>query len=306
MSNIIIISYRMFIIGFVGAIVVTQISNVQCEPTPIVMYHGMGDTAHGSIQNVIDYLTQTRPGIYIVTIQMGSNSFEDYISTYFLNLNRQVELTCANISADPKLSNGYHGIGFSQGGQIMRAIAQRCPTPTMKSLVTIGGQHQGVFGLPRCFGSASSICDYIRKMMHYGAYLPFVQNAIVQAQYWHDPLNAQQYVDNSIFLADINNERSSKNETYRTNLLRLEYFVMVMFLNETTVEPKETEWFEFYETGSIDRIKPLEDTDLYRNDWIGLRELNDTGRLVRLSTIGDHLIMGLDWFQRNIVDQYLQ
>ena len=39
----------------------------------------------------------------------------------------------------------YNALGFSQGGQFLRAVAQRCPQG-MKNLITFGGQHQGVYG----------------------------------------------------------------------------------------------------------------------------------------------------------------
>ena len=46
----------------------------------------------------------------------------------------------------------YNALGFSQGGQFLRAVAQRCPQG-MKNLVTFGGQHQGVYGKYRsCTG----------------------------------------------------------------------------------------------------------------------------------------------------------
>ena len=28
-----------------------------------------------------------------------------------------------------------------------RAVAQRCPEPPMRNLISVGGQHQGVFGI---------------------------------------------------------------------------------------------------------------------------------------------------------------
>jgi palmitoyl-protein thioesterase len=46
------------------------------------------------------------------------------------------------IANDPQLQNGYNAVGFSQGGQFLRAVAQRCPSPRMRSLITIGAQHQ--------------------------------------------------------------------------------------------------------------------------------------------------------------------
>jgi len=75
---------------------------------------------------------------------------------------------------------------FSQGGQFFRAIAQRCPDPPMLNLISIGGQHQGVFGFPRCPGDNQTICNYIRNLLRFGAYESFVQNHLVQAEYWHD------------------------------------------------------------------------------------------------------------------------
>ena len=34
----------------------------------------------------------------------------------------------------------------------------------------------------------------------------YVQDSLVQAEYWHDPLKEAEYREKSIFLADINNE----------------------------------------------------------------------------------------------------
>ncbi len=50
---------------------------------------------------------------------------------------------CEMIANDPALQNGYNAIGFSQGGQFLRAVAQRCPSPRMRNLITVGSQHQG-------------------------------------------------------------------------------------------------------------------------------------------------------------------
>ncbi len=75
---------------------------------------------------------------------------------------------------------------FSQGGQFLRAIAQRCPNPPMLNLISVGGQHQGVFGFPRCPGDNVTICNYVRKLLDYGVYEKIVQDHLVQAEYWQD------------------------------------------------------------------------------------------------------------------------
>ena len=66
------------------------------------------------------------------------------------------------LAEDPELQGGYNAIGFSQGGQFLRAVAQRCPEPAMRNLITFGAQHQGVFGFPNCPGEMDPFCDIVR------------------------------------------------------------------------------------------------------------------------------------------------
>ena len=53
---------------------------------------------------------------------------------------------------------------------IRRAVAQRCPDPPMVNLVTLGAQHQGVYGFPQCPGDNVKLCNYVRFLLSYGAY----------------------------------------------------------------------------------------------------------------------------------------
>ena len=62
----------------------------------------------------------------------------------------------------------------------------------------------------------------------------------VQAQYWHDPIQEEFYAEHSIFLPNINNELAV-NQTYKDNILSLQNFAMIKFLNDTVVQPRESE-----------------------------------------------------------------
>ena len=44
----------------------------------------------------------------------------------------------------------------------------------MVNLVTMGAQHQGVYGLPRCLGDNVKLCDYVRLLLNHGVYLKLV------------------------------------------------------------------------------------------------------------------------------------
>lgn len=54
-----------------------------------------------------------------------------------------------------------------------------------------------------------------------------VQKNLVQATYWHDPLNEKVYKQKSSFIADINNERVV-NKAYVDRLQSLEKWVLFL------------------------------------------------------------------------------
>lgn len=188
----------------------------------------------------------------------------------------------------------------------------------MLQLVSMGGQHQGVFGLPNCPSLSRKSCEQIRKLLNDGAYTGWMQNHLVQATYWHDPWNEKKYKQHSSFLADINNERSI-NQTYIDNLQALKRFVfffsifdfisnnfthrliLVKFTQDTIVQPKDTEWFEFYEPGQDTFIVPLKDSDIYLQDRLGLKQMVDNSQIIFVECEGNHLQFTDDWFREKIL-----
>lgn len=274
---------------------------------PVVLWHGMGDSccnplSLGRIKKVIE---NELPGVYVKSLEIGKNMMEDVENSFFMNANLQVEDVCKQLAADKALSSGYNAIGFSQGAQFLRAVAQRCPNPPMRNLISFGGQHQGVYGLPHCLYPKHKWCDYVRKLLNTGAYWSWVQDGFVQAEYWHDPVNEEDYKQGSFFLADINNERTVRPE-YRDNLKKLDHFVLVRFDGDTMVEPKETEWFGFYTPGQSVNITSLHNSALYTEDRLGLKQMEREGHLKFLSVPGDHLQFSEDWFREIIIDEYLK
>jgi palmitoyl-protein thioesterase len=55
----------------------------------------------------------------------------------------------------------------------------------------------------------------------------------------------EKYLELSAWLADINNEREEKNETYVYHLSSLEKFVMIKFTEEKTVVPPDSSVLPF-------------------------------------------------------------
>jgi palmitoyl-protein thioesterase len=280
--------------------------NANSTAIPVVLWHGMGDSccnpmSMGSMKKLIE---KEIPDVYVLSLEIGRNVVQDTENGFFLNVNTQISMVCEQLANDTRLKDGYNSVGFSQGGQFLRAVAQRCPNPPMKNLISIGGQHQGVYGFPKCPAS-TTICNAVRRLLNYGAYESFVQNSLVQAEYWHDPLDENTYRQKSIFLADINNERV-QNNTYKENFLKLENLVLVKFLKDTMVVPPESEWFGFYEPGQAVNIQQFNETTLYQEDRIGLKQLEQQGKVAFLAVDDDHLRFSQQWFIDEIINKYLK
>ncbi|KAK9831273.1 hypothetical protein WJX74_010098 [Apatococcus lobatus] len=261
----------------------------------------------GAIQKAIE---EALPGTFVHSIATGSSMADDTFSGFYGSVNAQVGEACKIIASKPELQSGYNAIGFSQGGQFLRAVAERCNHngPRMAKLVTLGSQHQGIMNVPECWNPsynktpAFPYCAGMQTLLGFGAYLPWIRSHLVQAQYFKDPYRLPAYLRHSPFLPDINNERPAKNETYRENLAGLEQLVLFRFANDVTVVPRDSAWFSFF---NGQELVALKDQPIYQEDWIGLRALDNAGRLVFDEIPGGHMHFTLSWFQSNIIAPYL-
>ncbi|RWA06403.1 hypothetical protein EKO27_g8700, partial [Xylaria grammica] len=146
-------------------------------------------------------------------------------------------------------------------------------------------QHNGIVDYRACTAT-DWLCRGAMALLHGNTWTSFVQSRLVPAQYFRDPADLDSYLEYSNFLADINNERALKNETYARNIAALENLVLYIFEDDTTVIPKETGWFEDVDG---DENTPLRARKLYQEDWIGLRALDRKGGLKFKTTPGEHM-----------------
>ena len=67
-------------------------------------------------------------------------------------------------------ANGYNAIGFSQGGQFLRGVAQKCPG--MKNLISFGGQHQvklTFVQIAETFNRESLVCQNAQETLPFAS-----------------------------------------------------------------------------------------------------------------------------------------
>lgn len=258
---------------------------------PLIIWHGLGDSYDADgIKQTIKLAETVNPGTYVRAVQLGETGDSDRTATFFGNLTEEVEQVCKQLAGDNILRTApaINALGFSQGGQFLRAYVERCNFPPVRNLVTFGSQHNGISDFENCASATDFVCQSANALLKFGTWSQFVQSRLIPAQYFRDPEDLQPYLESSNFLADVNNERAVKNSTYADNIARLNRFVMYMFTEDKTVVPKESSWFaEYNKTSEV--VVPLAQRKMYEEDWIGLRRLAEKGGLVFDVLKGGHM-----------------
>jgi palmitoyl-protein thioesterase len=268
------------------------------KPLPLLIWHGLGDRydAEG-LHSVGELAAKIHPGAEVYYIRVSDSGSDDQRATFFGNITSQSEEICSSLASNANLTNAdgvvrADALGFSQGGQFLRGLVERCPALSVRSLVTYGSQHNGIAQFQRC-GTWDLLCKGAVALVGGNAWTDYVQRTVVPAQYYRElnestGLPSDGYLEHSHFLADVNNEREEKNEEYAARLAALEKFVMVVFEDDKTVVPKESGWFaEVNETSGV--VTDLRQRAIYKEDWIGLRALDEKGGLVFESVEGEHM-----------------
>lgn len=257
---------RLTFILFFATVLSRSIETVNYRP--VVLMHGIVASA-SDMNELAGWLRASFSGIYVVSIEIG-NGIED---SFTWPLDKQVEHFCRKVNEDTNLKQGYNLLGFSQGSIITRGALERCSLPVY-NLITLSGVHEGVFGIPYLLKLPAHIRELITKY----AYEETVQNLTSIANYWRDPDQLGKYLKHCHFLSDINNERETPNETYRTNMLKLNSFVMTYSDIDEVVTPRESGWFMGYANNSL-KIETRNNSRQFTEDLIGMRTLLEQGKL---------------------------
>ena len=248
------------IILFILSTLLINISN-SCEANtkPIVLLHGIESRVE-NLEELKIWIKETfeRP---VYNLELGDG--DDYSTETPIYI--QVEELKDTIYKIPELKNGFDFIGISQGGLIGRAYVQKYNHESyycVNTLITLVTPHGGVYDK-----NLNLINFYTKKM----------QSSLSFSNYWRNPKELTQFLTHSSFLADANNERLNKNETYKKNIMSLENFVMVYSPNDEIIKPPETGIFATYDKKL--HIIDLKSSDLYKKDWLGLKYLDQNKKL---------------------------
>lgn len=265
----------------------TPITSPAPSPLPVVLWHGLGDRFdNDGLTDISDLLQVVHPRTKVHIVSLGDDGAADQRASFFGSLTDQVSTVCDTLSSDPVFSSKTGPIdmlGFSQGGLFLRGLLETCPGIRVRSLVTFGSPHNGIADLPAC-GTWDLLCKGAQGALKGNKWSEWVQSNIVPAQYFRETdeetgLGSEAYLNGSGWLADVNNERDTKDEKYRGRLGSLERFVMYGFEEDQTLLPKETAWFAEVNATSGE-VTGLRDRLMYAQDWLGLKVLDEKKALV--------------------------
>jgi palmitoyl-protein thioesterase len=148
------------------------------------------------------WIAQAHPGTVTVAVDL----FEGLSSLTPLDV-QLPKLTAwlKNLTAsDAAWSNGYHVIGHSQGGLLMRALIENSDFHNVHQFITLAGAVNGVFGEPawvlQQFGNLTleALTDLL--------YTPALQRTLSLANFWKDAADPSYYLKSVQFLPTLNNE----------------------------------------------------------------------------------------------------
>eukprot|EP00850_Spirogloea_muscicola_P020746 SM000225S07025 [mRNA] locus=s225:127495:130069:+ [translate_table: standard] len=262
------------------------------------------------MRRFVDLLAR-RSGANGTCIEIGNGAHDSWV----MRLDKQIR-------ADPLLKDGFNLVGLSQGNLIGRAYIELCDGgPPVHNFVSLGGPHAGTASTPLCL--FKRICKFIDALLAFGIYSAYVQDHVAPTGYVKIPtvsfsdrfllpplpshrcfptVDLPAYLRGCVFLPVINNERPlMRNETYRERFSSLNHLVLVKFEDDSVIIPPETAWFGYYAPNSLDKVLNFEQTDLYLEDWIGLRKLHEARRVTLVAAPGNHLAISNKLIKKHII-----
>uniref|UniRef100_A0A7S3L749 Palmitoyl-protein thioesterase 1 n=1 Tax=Amphora coffeiformis TaxID=265554 RepID=A0A7S3L749_9STRA len=277
---------------------------------PVVFAHGMGDSCFNSgMQHITAHASNLLGGVYATCIPTGKTQAEDTKNGYFLNMDASVDVFAAAIAKDPKLQEGFHAIGFSQGNNVIRGYIANYNNPPIHTFISVNGVNAGDGAVPYCRPSMTEgkeesvefdMCDFLMEQAGKQAYTEFAQEHSFQANYWRDPRpSAFKKYQKFCQLAKWNNEAGFVNQTLVSNWAKTQGFVWVMASKDGMVWPKEGEhWGAPDPDDPFHHILPMEETEWYKKDLFGLRTAQENNKNYFETFEGDHLQFSMEDFDR--------
>lgn len=152
---------------------------------------------------------------------------------------------------------GFHLIGYSQGGLISRALLETHPKHNVRNFISLSSPQAGQYGSKLFFGlsfkwqnSAQFLHIFFPELALETAYKLFYTlggQLISIGNYWNDPHHQGLYHQFSAFLPLLNNEVTLKlNASYKNGITRLRRMVLIGGPDDGVITPWQSRYNDVF------------------------------------------------------------
>ncbi len=261
---------------------------------PIALFHGIVDSCKMKNTSTLVSDLQRDLGVHVECIEIG-NGFMDTVVKPIWD---QVEEACEKIKANPNFQGKFSVLGISQGTLIGRYIVEKCDMKgQVAKYMSFDGPQMGIASIPKI--TCGSFCEWLCNITAPLAYK--LRDIVAPCGYYKYKFDQNTYQETNTFLKMLNNENEERDEEIYRRFSSLEKVKLIKSLEDTVITPRDSSWFEFYDKEGKN-IVPLEQSDFYINDNIGLRKLNEEGKLFFTAFKEEHVLYNMDEYRNEIVE----
>jgi len=278
---------------------------------PVLCMHGVTSGA-SDCNTVRDVVTKMHPNTTFVELKFYENALS--LVGLQTQLDAMIPFIQKIVENDPVYDNGWIMICHSQGALLCRSLSEYWSGHKIHTLISLAGPQAGVYGV-----------EFLTDNVPFTKYLPHLDKIMVDhiyeifdsplfnkylsvADMWHDPNHMNDFLTRNHYLPKLNNlVNHTDMERFKQNFVTLQQAVFytgdvgVKDLYDDGIAPWQTGNFGFWDANGT--MVNLTDTRIWKEDLIGLRKLDDAGRLHVQSVKG---VRHNDWIHNeSIIEQYI-
>ena len=254
---------------------------------PVALIHGLDDSCSNSFIYTLIKILKYNVYNFVVCIEAGEGK-----ESKTLSFEEQSKEVCNKIKSYSQFEDDFSILSLDQGGLIARYIIQKCDMKgTVKKLVSIGGPMMGTSQVPLCLGGVS--CFIINGLADRFAYFKSYQKRKRTAEFYRTAAHIEDFKKSNSFVAKLNNNTNKEErEKERERFINLDSLVLIGFKKDKMISPKESAEFGIFNEKF--EVLRMNETEEYKNDIFGLKNLTESNKTHIFYLEGEHMEFDYD------------